>query len=102
MYIKSFTKKKLAGKKVFSRVFFLYILNKAKKLKDKNKKNNFTVTFMVGAGKGVAALPVTIALYFEHILLVHVVSSSNFFKSVVPGPCSLNKGCNIQRYKIRI
>ena len=53
--------KKLTGKKDFSR--FLYILNKA---------------FMVGAGKGVAALPVTIALCLEHILLVHVVSSSNF------------------------
>ena len=79
MYIKSVTKKKLCRKKEFSRVFFLYILNKAKKLKDKNRKNNITVTFMVGSGKGVAALPVTVALCFEHILLVHVISSSNFF-----------------------
>ena len=55
----------------------MYILNKAKNLKDKNRRN-ITVTFMVGAGKGVAALPVTIALCFEHILLVHVISSSNF------------------------
>ena len=37
---------------------------------------------MVGAGKGVAALPVTIALCCEHILLVHVVSSSNFLNLV--------------------
>ena len=76
---------KKTGKKEFSR--FLYILNKAKKLMDKNGKNNITVPFMVGAGKRVegliiltrrgAALPVTIALCLEHILLVHIVSSSN-------------------------
>ena len=33
---------------------------------------------MIGVGKEVAALPVTIALCLEHILLVHVVSSTNF------------------------
>ena len=53
-------KKKLTGKKDFSR--FLYILNKTKKQKEKNRKNNITVPFMIGAAKGVAALPVTIAL----------------------------------------
>ena len=37
---------------------------------------------MVGAGKGVAALPVMIALCCEHILLVHVVSLSNFLNLV--------------------
>ena len=66
---------------------FLYLLNKAKKLKDKIRKHNFTVPFMVGAGKGVegfmiltrrvATLPVMIALCLEHILLLHVVSSYN-------------------------
>ena len=76
MNIKFVTKKKLTEKKESSR--FLYTLNKAKKLKDKNRKNNITVSFMVGAGKGVAALPVTIALCLEHIFLVHVVSSSKF------------------------
>ena len=60
--------KKMTEKKAFSR--FLYVLNKAKKLKDKN--------IMVNAGKGVAALPVTIALCRENILLVQVVSSGNF------------------------
>ena len=37
---------------------------------------------MVGAGKGVAALPVMIALCCEHILLAHVISSSNFLNLV--------------------
>ena len=44
----------MTEKKEFSR--FLYILNKAKKLKDKNRKINITVFFMIDAGKGVAAL----------------------------------------------
>ena len=73
---------------------FLYLLNKAKKLKDKIRKHNFTVLFMVGAGKGVegfmimtrrvAALPVTIALCLEHILLLHVASLYNLLQFLFP------------------
>ena len=72
----------------------MYLLNKAKKLKEKIGKHNITVPFMVGAGKGVegfmimtrrvAALPVTIALGLEHILLLHVVSSYNLLHFLFP------------------
>ena len=68
-------RKKKNRRENFHLIFFSFL---AKKLKDKNIKNNITVPFMVGAGKGAAALPVTIALCLKHILLVHVVSSSNF------------------------
>ena len=84
--------KKMTGNKDLGR--FLYLLNKAKKLKDKIRKHNFTVPFMVGAGKGVegfmimtrrvAALRVTIALCLEHILLLHVVSLYNLLQFLFP------------------
>ena len=84
--------KKINWKQGSQQVFV--ILNKAKKLKDKIRKHNFTVPFMVGAGKGVecfmiltrrvAALPVTIALCLEHILLLHLVSSYNLLHFLFP------------------
>ena len=74
-------KKNVTRKEDISR--FLTILKKEKESKGQKYKNNITVPFMVGAGKGVeglmiltkrvAALPLTIVFYHNDVLLVHFV-----------------------------